>query len=260
MGVLTSNRLLHVADMAGDILDRVRRRRPRVHCITNSVAQNFTANALLAVEAVPSMSTAPEEIADFVERSEAIVLNLGTLDMERRQAAEIATQVATKKQLPWVLDPVFVDRSPSRNEFATRMMARAPAAVRLNGFEFKSLARDNAEEGALQRYALQQRCIVALTGMTDTVCDGVRVVRIGNGDPLMDRVTAMGCAATALVAACLAVETDAWLATTAGLLAFGLAGERAAARARGPGSFSVEILDSLASLDRTIVLECAKVD
>ena len=32
-----------------DILERLRERRPRVHCITNAVAQAFTANMLLAV-------------------------------------------------------------------------------------------------------------------------------------------------------------------------------------------------------------------
>jgi hydroxyethylthiazole kinase len=75
----------------------------------------------------------------------------------------------------------------------------------------------------------------------------------------MGRVTAMGCAGTALVAACLAVETDSWLATAAGLLIFAIAGECAAARARGPGSMAVEILDGLASLERETLLDRAKV-
>ena len=55
----------------------------------------------------------------------------------------------------------------------------------------------------------------------------------------MARVTAMGCAASALVGACLAVEPDAWQATAAALIVIGVAGEVAAARARGPGSFAV---------------------
>jgi len=75
----------------------------------------------------------------------------------------------------------------------------------------------------------------------------------------MGKVTAMGCAGTALVAACLAVEADAWLATLAGLLAFAVAGERAAVRARGPGSLAVEILDALASLDRNTLRAHARV-
>jgi len=75
----------------------------------------------------------------------------------------------------------------------------------------------------------------------------------------MGQVTAMGCAGTALVAACLAVEKDSWLAASAALLAFAVAGECAAARARGPGSMAVEILDALAGLDREILLTRARV-
>ena len=36
-----------VPEMAGALLAQLRARGPRVHCITNAVAQNFTANALL---------------------------------------------------------------------------------------------------------------------------------------------------------------------------------------------------------------------
>ena len=41
------------AGIAADILARVRARAPRIHCITNAVAQNFTANVLLAAGALP---------------------------------------------------------------------------------------------------------------------------------------------------------------------------------------------------------------
>ena len=246
-------------DSAFDIFSRVRERRPRVHCLTNTVAQNFTANVLLATGAVPSMTVAPEEIGEFVARADALLINLGTLDRERRDAAEIATEVAIDEQRPWVLDPVFVDRSRSRADFAKLLMAKRPSAVRLNRAEFAAMAQADPSGAALERHALDQLCVVALTGADDAVTDGARMVRIENGDPLMGKVTAMGCAGTALVAACLAVEADAWLATFAALLVFAVAGECAAARARGPGSLAVEIPDALASLDRATLLSHARV-
>jgi hydroxyethylthiazole kinase len=215
------------------------------------------------------MTVAAEEIAEFVARADALLINLGTFDRERREAAAIAIEVATDEQRPWVLDPVFVDRSRPRTEFAKTLMAKTliaktmiaktPRAVRLNGAEFAAIADADPGEDALERYALDRLCVVALTGATDTVTDGARVAKIENGDPLMGRVTAMGCAGTALVAACLAVEADPWLATCAALLAFAIAGECAAARARGPGSLAVEILDALASLDRETLLMRARV-
>src|ERR1700730_11456072 len=80
--------------IAADVLARLREPRPRVHCITNSVAQNFTANVLLAAGATPSMTVAPEEIASFVSGSEALLINLGMFDPERREAIEIGIEEA----------------------------------------------------------------------------------------------------------------------------------------------------------------------
>ncbi len=245
--------------LAIDAVLRVRSRQPRIHCITNAVAQNFTANVLLAVGAIPSMTVVPDEIADFVAGADALLVNLGTLDRERREAVEIAVTQAVNARRPWVLDPVFVDRSPPRAQFARTLMARSPAALRLNAAEFAAVAAVAAGEATASRFALDQRCVVALSGAIDIVTDGARSAKIENGDALMARVTAMGCAGTALVTACLAVEADRWLATLGALLAFALAGECAAARARGPGSLAVEILDALANLDRETLLTRARV-
>jgi hydroxyethylthiazole kinase len=236
--------------IAGDVLARIRERRPRVHCITNSVAQNFTANVLLAAGAIPSMTVAPDEIGEFVARADALLVNLGTFNQERRDATEIAIATAVESCRPWVLDPVFVDRSPPRTAFARRLVAERPTVLRLNDGEFSALAGATPDDEALRRYALNQECVVALTGATDHATDGARFVRVENGDPLMGRVTAMGCAGTALVAAALAVEGDALAAAAAALMAFAVAGEVAAARAHGPGSFAAEIIDALYGLDR----------
>src|SRR5258707_1928367 len=95
----------NLPEFAADILARLRARSPRVHCITNAVAQNFTANALLAVGAVPSMTVPPDEIAEFVARADALLGNLGTLDQEPRQAAHIAIEVERDELRPPVLGP-----------------------------------------------------------------------------------------------------------------------------------------------------------
>ena len=246
-------------DIAADLLLRMRASNPRVHCITNAVAQNFTANVLLAAGAVPSMTLAPDEIADFVARADALLINLGTLDRERREAVELAIARANVERRPWVLDPVFIDRSPRRATFARTLAAQKPSTIRLNGAEFAALAEAAATDAALERYALERHCVLALTGAIDVLTDGTRTAKILNGDPIMGSVTALGCAGAAVVAACLAVEADALIASAAGLLAFAVAGECAAARARGPGSFAVELLDSIAGLDREMLRARARI-
>ncbi len=244
--------------MAADVLARIRARRPRVHCITNSVAQNFTANMLLAVGAVPSMTTDPAEIREFVASADALLVNLGTLDAKRQAAIQAALDEAVGR-MPWVLDPVFVDRALSRAAFALELAARRPNVMRLNDAEFSALAEAQPAPATLERYAHDRATVVGLTGDPDIVTDGSRTASIRNGDPLMAKVTAMGCAASALVAACLAVEPDAWLATAAGLVLIGVAGERAAVRAYGPGTLAVGILDALHGLDQRIIVDRARI-
>jgi hydroxyethylthiazole kinase len=245
--------------ITADILERLRQRRPRVHCITNAVAQTYTANMLLAAGAVPSMTIARKEIKHFVARADALLVNLGTFDPERQTASLWAVAAANKAGIPWVLDPVFIDRSTPRAAFAKTLVAKKPWAVRLNRAEFGALTGGKSDDAALARTAKAWRTVVGLTGEHDFVRDESRLVTIANGHPLMARVTAMGCAGSALVAACLAVEDDAWRATAAAIVLFGVAGEIAAARARGPGSFAIEILDAVYGLDRDALMARARV-
>src|ERR1700692_4496089 len=123
------------ADIAADVLARIKSRAPRVHCITNSVAQAYTANMLLAAGAIPSMTISPEEIAAFAAGADALLVNLGTFDAERRAAIEMALGTAGRRRKatrPWALDPVFIERSPARAQYAQGLIVRGPAEGLLN--------------------------------------------------------------------------------------------------------------------------------
>jgi hydroxyethylthiazole kinase len=244
-----------LAANAADVLVRLRARPPRVHCITNSVAQNFTANVLLAVGAQPSMTISPEEIGHFAGGADALLVNLGTFDRERAGAIDIALASATAAGRPWVLDPVLIDRSPPRAALARELLKRGPATLRLNAAEFGALS--GGQEPA--EFAAVNPIVVALSGATDVVAGNGREVLLDNGDPLMARITAMGCAGSALVAACLAVESDPFLASIAGMLILGVSGEIAGEAGKGPGSFAVAILDALYHLEPGVLAARAKI-
>lgn len=243
-----------LADHAIDLIERLRLRKPRVHCITNAVAQTLTANVLLAAGAIPSMTISPEEVTGFAARADALLINLGTFDAGRRAATEAALAQVAREAKPWVLDPVLIDRSPPRAIYARDLAARRPSAIRLNEAEFLTLAEAVPPEIFAKRHA----AVVALTGETDLVTDGARIIRIGNGHPLMARVTAMGCAESALVAAALAVEPNPLKAVACALLLFGIAGDIAGETANGPGTFGVHILDALFNLDGASIRARAK--
>src|SRR6476646_906438 len=248
-----------VAPAAVALIERLRARSLRVHCITNAVAQNFTANVLLAVGALPSMTLSPQEIGGFVAGADALLVNLGTFDAERRAATEIAVAAAAARDIPFVLDPVFIERRAARAEFALALLARGPKVVRLNHAEFTVLAGAEPSRAAAQAFARRHGTVVALSGALDRVADGARAVDIANGHALMAKVTAMGCAGSALAAAALALEPDPLRAAAAALLALGVAGEIAAERAQGPGSFAVAIIDALYALTAQDITSRAKV-
>lgn len=226
------------------LLEQVRRKSPRVHAITNAVAQTFTANVLLALGAVPSMTLAPEEVAAFAASADALLVNLGTLDETRRTAIPLAIAAAQEAGRPVCLDPVFIDRSRPRCLFARELLGIKPDLVRLNGAELEALFQDREDADAL----IAGGTVLAVTGEEDKVESLGEDFRLLNGHALMGRVTATGCAGGAVLAAFAAVEDDKALAAACGLSVFNIAGEIAAERSGGPGTFVPELLDALYGL------------
>lgn len=247
-------------ERAAQLLMQIRERRTRVHAITNAAAQVLTANLLLAAGAIPSLTTAADEVPAFVSRAGGLLVNLGTLDGERRAAIPWAIASARAAGKPWVLDPVFVDASPGRLHLAHLCLAGHPSVLRCNAAEFAALAGREPTSEAVREYAASLQIVVALTGPVDHVTDGTRSVFIENGHAFMARTTAMGCAATALVAAFAVLSPEDALAATAGaLVVVGVAGEMAGETAHGPGSFPAAFLDELDRLDATLIARRVRV-
>lgn len=233
------NEKLDAASVAS-ILARVARRRPRVHCLTNTVAQNVTANMLLAIGAVPSMAVHPDEVEAVAAGAGAILINLGTLSLEGERAIPKLVALAQERRIPLVLDPVFVELSPLRLRLVGDVLALFDVLVRGNATEMATLE---------PLFALRRDIVRVTTGVVDRIETEDRALSVAHGHELMAKVTGLGCASSALVAACRAVEPDPVIAAAAALTAYGIAGEIAAERSAGPGSFAMHLVDALAGLD-----------
>jgi hydroxyethylthiazole kinase len=257
---------------AGRQLERMRADAPLVHCITNYVAMNTAANVLLAAGASPAMVHAPEEAGAFAAAADALTVNIGTLSAPWREAMLLAAAGARGAGRPWVLDPVAVFLSDFRRDACARLIALGPTVIRGNASEILALAGGagagrgadagdpvEAAAGAAVALARDSGAVLAVTGPVDFVTDGRRAARVANGHPLMPRVTALGCALTALLGAFVARAEDPFAAVAAGLACYGLAGERAGEAAAGPGDFAVRFLDALAALDGAAATAGARV-
>ncbi len=229
-------------EMAADLLERLRTRRPRIHCLMNSVVQKLVADGLSALGAIPSMTSSVEEVADFVRKADALAVNLGTLDAARRQAIELALAAAGEAGRPWVLDPAHCDYSPGRAAFAQELLARRPTVLRANPAEHALLS-------------VPRDVVGVVTGGHDRIMGSDRSVAVANGHRWMAGVTGTGCLSGAVIAAFLCVADEPVAAAAAAMLALGVAAELAAPQARGPGTFEPSLLDALAALTPRDIIE-----
>lgn len=255
----------------GTSLATMRATAPLVHHITNYVAMNLAANVALAAGASPAMVHAREEVEEFATLAQALAVNIGTLDGPWAEAMALAAQAMATRERPWVLDPVGVGATRFRRDVCARLMDLRPTVIRGNASEILALAggggagrgADSADpvtaaEASARDLALRTGAVVAVSGPVDYVTDGVQAFRVANGDALMPRVTALGCSLNGVISAFLVGQT-ALPATVAALAYFGLAGERAAQNANGPGSFQVAFLDALYALSPQDVTAGARV-
>src|SRR4051794_34702665 len=260
----------------GATLRALREQRPLVHQIANYVVMNETANATLALGALPVMAHAPEEVEEMVGLAGALVLNIGTLSAHWVEAMLAAGRAANEGGIPVVLDPVGAGATRYRTETARRILGEIDVAVlRGNAGEVATLAGAAAGAGVevrgvesigggdpagLAREAARSLGVVAsVTGPVDHVSDGERVVAIANGHPLLASITGTGCMSSAITGCFLAVAPDRPLdAAAEALVAFGVAGEAAAREAKGPGSFHAALYDALATLDPATIDEDAR--
>jgi hydroxyethylthiazole kinase len=258
----------------GASVRRIRHDKPLVHQITNYVVMNETANATLALGALPVMAHAREEVEEMVGLASALVLNIGTLSEHWVEAMLLAGKAANARGVPVVLDPVGAGATRYRTETARRLLEDLNVAVlRGNAGEVASLVGVEAEvrgvesiggvgePDALAREAARALgLVVAVTGPVDHASDGAQVVAVANGHQLLGSVSGTGCMATAMTGCLLAVKPLAPLeAAIEALVVFGVAGEDAAAEAKGPGTFHAALYDALAALDPETLDERAKI-
>src|SRR6059058_3813163 len=130
----------------GAALRELRERKPLVHQITNYVVMNETANATLAIGALPVMAHAVEEVEEMASFAGALVLNIGTLSEHWINAMLLAGKAANAARAPVVLDPVGVGATTLRTDTAKRILDEVEVAVlRGNPAETAALAGLEAE-------------------------------------------------------------------------------------------------------------------
>ncbi|MBS4846004.1 MAG: hydroxyethylthiazole kinase [Burkholderiales bacterium] len=244
-----------------EYLSLLRRKNPLIHCVTNEVVQEITANVLLAAGASPAMVVGEGEAEDFVGICDGLSINVGTPFSMRVQIMKAAARKARELGKPWVLDPVAAGSLVWRDKIIFELMRTGPDVIRGNASEIKFLAgqgsggkgvdstdsSDSAVQAAVE-LAEHYSSIVVVTGKTDYITDGTTTYSAEGGNPLITKVVGTGCSLSTLIAAFIS-STDNKLEAAAACCAYvKKASEKAAADSHGPGSFHVAYLDALYNL------------
>jgi hydroxyethylthiazole kinase len=253
----------------------MREQKPLVHQITNYVVMNETANATLALGALPVMAHAGEEVEEMARIASSLVLNIGTLSEHWVEAMLLAGGTASARQIPVVLDPVGAGATTYRTVTAHRILDLVDVTVlRGNAGEIATLVGAQAEvrgvesigagmePAELARAAARSLGVIAsVTGPVDHVSDGERVLAVSNGHALLATVTGTGCMSSAITGCFLAAKPGEPLEAAAeALAAFGVAAEDAAAGAEGPGTFHARLYDALYALDPDTLDERVRIE
>ncbi|MFC0469584.1 hydroxyethylthiazole kinase [Halalkalibacter kiskunsagensis] len=243
------------------LLTKVRNENPLIHCMTNVVVTNFTANGLLALGASPVMAYANEEVAELASVAGALLLNIGTLSKEQIDNMIIAGQAANRAGVPVILDPVGAGATPFRTNMSKRILNQVEVSIlRGNAGEIASLIGVEASvkgvDGAIsgdnvalaKQAAMEFNCVSVVTGEVDIISDGTIVHAIHNGHPWLTKVVGTGCLLGAVIGAFVAVwKHNLAEAAVYAVSYYGVAGEAAFARTQeeGIGSFQQAFLNEL---------------
>ncbi|PIE27520.1 MAG: hydroxyethylthiazole kinase [Micrococcales bacterium] len=255
-----------IEDVARAVTE-LRAARPLVQCLTNKVVPQITADALLAAGATPAMVDTSEEAAAFAAVTDAVLINVGTVTSDAAQAMRSAAEVADRRGIGWVLDPVAVGVLGFRTRFARDLLASRPTVIRGNASEILALSGDgqggrgvdatDAVDAAVTSAAALARAsgaVVAVSGSRDLiVATGRPPLFLESGHEMMQWVIGTGCALGALVAAYTKVCADPVLAALAAHAHAGAAGTLAGRAAPAPGSFSTAWLDALYLADEQTI-------
>jgi hydroxyethylthiazole kinase len=245
-----------------DLFTHVREKRPLVHHITNYVTVNDCANITICAGGAPVMADAPEEVEEMVAVAGALVLNIGTLNAAQIESMILAGRMANERKIPVILDPVGAGATRFRTESTKRLLDTLEISVlKGNAGEIGVIAGVEAKVRGVDSHGVTGDMVtiardlaktlgitVAVSGVTDIVTDGQKILLVDNGHPMMGSISGTGCMAASVTGTFAAESRDPLSATAAALAAFGLSGEKAAAEAQGPFTFKTALFDELANL------------
>ncbi|MDO4753403.1 MAG: hydroxyethylthiazole kinase [Bacillota bacterium] len=201
-----------------------------IHIISNEVSLNLVVNSVLASGGTAICATAPEEVQEITEISDALVLNTGIPGEIKFRSLLSAGKKANAVGIPVVLDPVGVGASSFRNEGIKLLLNSVRfACIKGNyaeiaylcginnftgGVDAGSCESTNTLKNEMKRLSRELNCTVIATGrttiqVTPSDAEESYVTEVAGGSALLSKITGSGCVLTALLGLFLAGAEEA---------------------------------------------------
>lgn len=258
-----------MTDIICNIRESVIKQKPFIHCITNPISINQCANTILSLGAKPIMAEHPKEVSEITDRADALMLNIGNITDARMESILISLEKAKEKSIPVLLDVVGIACSKLRRNYVFELLkVAAPCVIKGNYSEIMALydaqyfstgVDADVSLGVYQitktarDLALKYSTVILATGGTDIVTDGNRIVHIKNGTEMLATVTGTGCMLGALCSVFMTAASPIDAAVFACAF-FGICGQLAETD-KGSGSFMVNLIDKISTLDKKEILK-----
>ena len=236
-----------------------------IHCITNPISINQTANAVLALGAKPIMAEHPLEAGEITATASALLLNLGNISDVRMESMKISLKAANVRGIPVVLDAVGAACSKLRRDYVKELLSEGRftvikgnyseiLAISDDGYSDvgvdaqKDIGEDHLKQ-ALIRIANGTGAAVLATGKTDLIGSEGSITEVKGGTEMMASVTGTGCMLGAVIATYLARKNSLQSVTDACAF-FKRCGEEAERSGSGSGSFMTGLLDAMSRREK----------
>lgn len=255
----------------------VKEKSPLIHAITNPIAINMVANAILFQGAKAICAEHPKEMEDIVKNSASLSLNLGNITDSRIESIELAVKFANEKNIPVIIDLVGIGASKLRFDFTKKLLEKYKfSIIKGNGSEILALSgnksnakgvdvgdKDELEGENIKKFieiskdlSKKYQTTVLITGKTDILVGEKKYFLIENGCENLSKITATGCMLTSLISTFLSV-TNPIEASILGLLILEISGE--ISDTNRPYSFFVNLMDNISEIKNDEIIKRAKI-
>lgn len=262
-------------------MEVLKRENPLIHMITNYVTVNDLAQVTINYGGLPLMATHHDELKEITKMANGLLVNIGTLEPYQMESSMISMKIAKEKGIPSVLDPVGVQASKLRRDFAKKIILEGePSLIKGNLAEIKTLIGETSNsigidsfedslsentKNKIKEYARERNLIVVVSGVVDFITNGEESASVKNGTYKMSKITGTGCMLGALLTLALSFYDHKDLRfkeVVKAVSTWGICGELAEERLRekeGLMTFKHNLLDELSIINDETIKEREKV-